>query len=174
MKQKTEIESDLDKAFDEVINFIRQQDDSLFDRPKAEGKWSTGQQLDHLIKSVKPLSTGMAIPRFLLKLRFGSMNRPERSYEELVEKYQAKLEDGGQATAPYIPPVISIDQKESLLKTYEQEKIKLIKILQKWSENDLSGIVAPHPLLGKCSVRELLYFTTYHNYHHLSSIKEIS
>ena len=91
MKSKDQIELEIHQAFDEVINFIRQQDDSLFDRPKAEGKWSTGQQLDHLIKSVKPLSTGMGLPKFLLKFRFGTRNREERSFDELVEKYHKKL-----------------------------------------------------------------------------------
>ncbi|HCI71341.1 MAG TPA: DinB family protein [Balneola sp.] len=173
LKSKDQIELEIHQAFDEVINFIRQQDDSLFDRPKAEGKWSTGQQLDHLIKSVKPLSTGMGLPKFLLKFRFGTRNREERSFDELVEKYHKKLNEGGRATSPYIPPVIRIDQKNQLLNSYEDEKVRLIKVLQKWSETQLSNVIAPHPLLGKCTVRELLYFTIYHNYHHLDSIKDI-
>lgn len=173
MKSKDQIELELLEAFDQVINFIRQQDGSLFDRPKAEGKWSTGQQLDHLIKSVSPLSTGMALPKFLLKFRFGTRNRAERSYDELVAKYHEKLKAGGQAPSPFIPPAITIEQKDNLLSNYEKEKIKLVKVLQKWNEKQLSTNVAPHPLLGKCTVRELLYFTIYHNYHHLKSIKEI-
>lgn len=173
MKSKDQIELEIHQAFDEVINFIRQQDNSLFDRPKAEGKWSTGQQLDHLIKSVKPLSTGMGLPKILLKFRFGVRNRAERTYDELVSKYHQKLEEGGQASAAFIPSNISIEQKDQLLSAYEKEKIKLVKVLQKWSEKQLSTNVAPHPLLGKCTVRELLYFTIHHNYHHLESIKEI-
>lgn len=161
------------EAFDAVIDFIRQQDDALFDRPKSEGKWSTGQQLDHLIKSVKPLTTGMGLPKFLLTLRFGTRNRPERTYDELVAKYHEKLEAGGQASSAFIPPEIKPEQKDQLLAIYEAEKIRLIKVLQKWSEKQLSTNIAPHPLLGKCTVRELLYFTIYHNYHHLSSIKDI-
>lgn len=174
MKSRDQIELEIHQAFDEVINFIRQQDDSLFDRPKAEGKWSTGQQLDHLIKSVKPLSTGMGLPKILLKFRFGVRNRVERTYDELVSKYHQKLAEGGQASSAFIPPEISVSQKNQLLLNYEKEKIKLIKVLQKWNEKQLSTNVAPHPLLGKCTVRELLYFTIYHNYHHLKNIKEIS
>tara|TARA_R110002124_G_scaffold195520_1_gene362578 strand:+ start:15243 stop:15593 length:351 start_codon:yes stop_codon:yes gene_type:complete len=116
----------------------------------------------------------MALPKFLLKFRFGTRNRPERTYDELVEKYHEKLKAGGQASAAFIPPIITTEQKEPLLNVYESEKIKLVKVLQKWSEKQLSTNVAPHPLLGKCTVRELLYFTIYHNYHHLESIKDIS
>jgi len=173
LKNRDQIEIEIHEAFDAVINFIRQQDDSLFDRPKAEGKWSTGQQLDHLIKSVKPLTTGMGLPKFLLKIRFGTRNRPERTFDELVAKYNEKLAAGGQASSAFIPPEISITQKDQLLSIYETEKIRLVKVLQKWSEKQLSTNVAPHPLLGKCTVRELLYFTIHHNYHHLESIKDI-
>ncbi|MEO9887706.1 MAG: DinB family protein [Balneola sp.] len=173
VKSRDQIELEIHEAFDAVINFIRQQDDSLFDRPKAEGKWSTGQQLDHLIKSVKPLTTGMGLPKFLLKIRFGTRNRPERTFEELVAKYHKKLKEGGQASPAFIPPKISIKQKDQLLAIYEKEKINLVKVLQKWSEKQLSTNIAPHPLLGKCTVRELLYFTIYHNFHHLKSIEDI-
>jgi uncharacterized damage-inducible protein DinB len=115
----------------------------------------------------------MGLPKFLLTIRFGSRNRPERTYDDLVAKYHEKLEAGGQASSAFIPPNIEIEQKDQLLPHYEAEKIRLIKVLQKWSEKQLSTNIAPHPLLGKCTVRELLYFTIYHNYHHLDSIKDI-
>lgn len=115
----------------------------------------------------------MGLPKFLLTLRFGTRNRPERTYDELVAKYYQKLDEGGQASSAFIPPQIESEQKEQLLAQYEAEKIRLIKVLQKWSEKQLSTNIAPHPLLGKCTVRELLYFTICHNYHHLSSIKDI-
>jgi uncharacterized damage-inducible protein DinB len=115
----------------------------------------------------------MALPKFLLKFRFGVSNRKERSYDELVQRFHEKLDAGGQASAGFIPDNIQSHQKDQLLKSYEAEKIKLIKVLQKWSEKQLSTNIAPHPLLGKLTIRELLYFTIYHNYHHLESIKEI-
>lgn len=115
----------------------------------------------------------MGLPKFLLTIRFGSNNRPERTYDELVIRYHEKLDAGGQASSPFIPPFVAIEQKEQLLSTYQNEKIKLIKVLHNWSEKQLSTNIAPHPLLGKCTIRELLYFTIYHNYHHLKSIKDI-
>lgn len=115
----------------------------------------------------------MALPKFLLSFRFGKNNRREYSYEELVSKYHDKLDAGGQASAGFIPPLVQIGQKEQLLNKYNSEKIKLVKVLQKWSEKQLSTNIAPHPLLGKLTIRELLYFTIHHNYHHLKSIQEI-
>lgn len=35
-----------------------------------------------------------------------------------------------------------------------------------WTEQDLDTVLLPHPLLGKLTVREMLYFTIYHAQHH--------
>ena len=44
-------------------------------------------------------------------------------------------------------------------------------LLDKWSEQQLDKIIAPHPLLGKLTFREILYFTIYHAKHHQLQIK---
>ena len=50
---------------------------------------------------------------------------------------------------------------------------KLINALQtKWDDKQLDKYLAPHPLLGKITLRELSYFTIYHTEHHLLIIKE--
>jgi len=40
-----------------------------------------------------------------------------------------------------------------------------------WSELQMDRIRLPHPVLGKLSVREMLFFTLYHNQHHLDAAK---
>jgi len=45
-------------------------------------------------------------------------------------------------------------------------------IEKKWKEPQLDQYIAPHPLLGKITLRELCYFTIYHTKHHLNIIKE--
>ena len=45
-------------------------------------------------------------------------------------------------------------------------------IYKKWKDAQLDQYIAPHPLLGKITVRELCYFTIYHTQHHLNIIKE--
>ena len=39
-----------------------------------------------------------------------------------------------------------------------------------WREADLDRYLLPHPLLGKLTIREMLFFTLYHNYHHVQSL----
>ena len=40
------------------------------------------------------------------------------------------------------------------------------------SQADLDRYRLPHPLLGKLTVREMLFFTVYHNYHHVRSVAD--
>lgn len=135
-----------------------------------EGKWTAIQQLDHIIRSVSPVNMAMGLPKFILKWRFGTANRPSRTYEQLVEKYQRKLLEGGRASARFTPPAIAADQQKILSKKLE----KLVKALclktNGWSEEDLDRYILPHPLLGKLTIREMLYFTAHHVLHHLEAV----
>ncbi len=136
------------------------------------GKWSAGQNLDHLIRSIKPLQLAYTIPKFFLKIMFGKANRISKTYDELVLKYKSKLAAGGRASGPFIPPAISFEQKDGLIKKYESHKQKLISKIEKQSEEDLDKYILPHPLLGKITLREMLFFTIHHNEHHLQLLKE--
>lgn len=135
------------------------------------GKWSAGQNLEHLIRSIKPLQTAYSLPKFMLALLFGKSNRPSKTYDALVEKYKARLAAGGRARGPFIPPVVLFDKKDLLIKEYERHKTKLIKKIEKHSEEELDKYILPHPLLGKLTLREMLFFTVHHNQHHLDLLK---
>ena len=39
------------------------------------------------------------------------------------------------------------------------------------SEHKLDRCILPHPLLGKLTLREMIYFTIYHMEHHLVHLK---
>ena len=43
---------------------------------------------------------------------------------------------------------------------------KLSKQIDHYSEQDLDKYILPHPLLGKLTMREMMYFTIYHVQHH--------
>ncbi|MES2774488.1 MAG: DinB family protein [Bacteroidota bacterium] len=139
---------------------------------ERNGKWTAGQHLDHIIRSVKPLNRGLALPGFLLKIIFGKANRPSKTYDELVAKYKRKLSEGGKATAAFIPPPIAVAQKEQLLKELNVRADKLCRQVNGFSETQLDQLIAPHPLLGKVTLREMLYFTAYHVQHHRELIEK--
>lgn len=150
------------KAFIDYINTL---DETKFTHSKDE-KWTAGQQLDHIYRSVKPLTVVFALPKFMTKLAFGKANRPSRTYEEVITKYQKKLEEGGSASGRFIPKAIPFRAKDSLVKKIKKTLNILANQLERFDENQLDQIIIPHPLLGKMTVREMMYFTIYHVEHH--------
>lgn len=167
---KPQIISALNEKVDTFINYISPLNKEQFEE-RPDGKWSAGQNLDHLIRAIKPLQFAYGLPKFALLIMFGKTNRPSRTFDELVTKYKTKLAAGGKASGPFIPPMINFEKKDSLLKKYSEQKQKLIARIEKQSEKDLDVYILPHPLLGKVTLREMLYFTIYHNEHHLELLR---
>lgn len=129
-------------------------------------KWTAGQQLQHIILAVSPVNRAMGLPKFLLQWMFGKANRPSRTYEELVNKYHRKLQEGGSASARFTPALIPASEKTALLQQLQQRVSQLCRKTNRCSEKDLDRYILPHPLLGKLTLREMLYFTAYHVEHH--------
>lgn len=151
-----------------IIAWVEAQEADQFSHQIADEKWSTGQHLQHLIKSVKPLNQALNMPKMALKGMFGKNNREERTYEQLVEKYQTKLAEGipPNANNSFKPKQVENNEKNEVLTTFRKEVDDFKKVLDKWEEKELSEYILPHPLIGKLTVREMLYFTIYHTEHH--------
>lgn len=154
-------------AFNQYISLLNKEQFEV----SLNGKWSAGQNLDHLILAIKPLQIAYALPKFVLAVLFGKANRPSRTYDKLVIKYNAKLTAGGKASRAFIPPVVGFEKKDILINKYAGQKQKLVAKIERQSEADLDKYILPHPLLGKITLREMLYFTIHHNEHHLELLK---
>jgi DinB superfamily len=152
------------------ISFIQTLNDEQYTMT-ANGKWSAGQQLHHLFLSVKPLTQALQLPSFILKFIFRKANRPSKTYEELVEKYKSKLAAGGRASGRFMPKPVNVKEKDMLIEKLEHAIKKLAAVINNYSEEDLDQILLPHPLLGKITLREMMYFTIYHAEHHLAITK---
>jgi hypothetical protein len=99
------------------------------------------------------------------------MNRTPRTFEELFNKYHEKLALGGTASSPFVPPIIPFDQRELKLRQFKKELKKLVYHLNALRDKQLDTLVLPHPLLGKISLREMMFFTVFHTEHHLNLLK---
>ena len=171
---KQKLFSQIEEITEEVIVYI----DNLSEEKSnisIDGKWSINGNIDHLIKSIKPLSKALKVPKFLLKYKFGKMNREGRTYDEVYKKYKNALDANlAPSPNPFGPKEDEIFSKEELLSAYRKETIKLRKSLNSWSEKQLDVYVLPHPLIGRLSIREMLYFTHLHTNHHFETIKKIN
>ena len=132
----------------------------------TNSKWTPGQQLDHIRLSVKPLVGALAYPDFVLRLLFGKTNRDSKTYEDFVAKYKKALDNGGAASPRFIPKKVSFEQREPIATELSLLLRKLETRISGYPENKLDTLILPHPLLGKLTLREMLYFTNYHVIHH--------
>ncbi|WP_143304991.1 DinB family protein [Chitinophaga vietnamensis] len=167
---KHEIISLLNKTFDDYIGFVNTLPDHRF-TASPYGKWSAGQQLDHLTKSVRPVSSALGFPKIMLRY-FGWHNGASRTYDTLVAQYETILARGAKSTKAYLPGVVYGAQRPALVQSFLAQKVKLAAKVRHWSEKDLDRYRLPHPLMGKLTVREMLYFTAYHNQHHLEKLRD--
>jgi ABC-type molybdate transport system substrate-binding protein len=171
MSTKINMMNDFVAATNAVENFMHQlSEEELYF--SMDGKWNALEQLEHLNKSIKPITLAYKIPKFFLGLYFGKSNRPSKTYEQIVKKYLLKLKAANPTTNPFGPKPEKKLNKASLLYQYNKLNNLFIKQINNTSEQELEIYILPHPLLGKLTLTEMTYFTTYHNLHHLQIIKQ--
>ena len=139
---------------------------------RDEEVWSASDNMDHLIKSHKPISKALKLPKFTLQAVFGKPEKPSMTYEELCQIYRNAIAKGGQAFGRYLPdqqtPADTEKAKSDLLNQFSKASAELVSVAEKWNESELDEYLLPHPLIGKLTIREMLFFTIYHNLRHAS------
>ena len=165
---RAEISNRLINEHQTFIDFISSlSDDELM--VSHNGKWSPVQQLAHIYLCLRPIRLAVTLPKFIPAILFGKSKEGSRSFDSLVEAYQIKLKNGGKSPSIYKP--------QKSLSNIDKKKMDLIHLVNSvcnrlvyYKENELDTILLPHPLLGKITIRELLYFAIYHVGHHKKQI----
>lgn len=150
--------------------------DSFLKSPS--GKWSPAENLLHLIKSVQPVTLAMKLPRWLLGLLFGKPQSASRRFDQIKDTYQRTLANGAKASGRYIPTVHELPSsperyRNSLVLKWNTAGENLLAILRDWRDENLDAYLLPHPLLGKFTIREMLFFTLYHDLHHVNNVRKL-
>jgi len=90
-----------------------------------------------------------------------------------VKEYQAALANGAKASGPYIPKTIPHKRQKALARTLNRTVVTLSRRIHQYSEPQLDRLRLPHPILGKITLREMLYFTIYHAGHHVKGAQKV-
>ncbi len=144
-------------------------EEHFFQQPNPE-KWSIGQNIQHLIKSSKPLVSLFGNPE--LMHQWAKSKRTSQSYEDIKTMYINAL----QTPPPMLLSYRHIDtegSKAEMLDVYNSVTMKLLERAALVSEADLDSYQIPHPLLGLLTACEFLHFTAYHTRHHYALIEKI-
>jgi len=87
--------------------------------------------------------------------------------------YKAEIAKGAQASGRFLPdqqsPAEGAEEKKTeLLERWSKASTDLVLVAEKWNDSELDEYLLPHPLIGKLTIREMLFFTIYHNLRHAS------
>ena len=139
-------------------------------------KWSPADHARHLHKSARPLVQALTAPRIVLWWRFGTRGGASGTYADVREAYRARLAKGYGANR-FAPSAVDIPNdalawRSEILDGWTATVRALSAAARRWRERALDRYQVPHPLLGKLSMREILFFTLYHNAHHLQLVAE--
>jgi hypothetical protein len=169
---------------DEIVHaFEQQEQDSLaywnaFDRDTffaaiGDG-WSPADTVRHLIKAIRPVTRALTLPRIILRLRFGKPRKTLETFTALQTRYDALLAAGGQAGrfAPSAKTEPDLDAwRTAILHDFQHVNRELRAAILRWPDAKLDAIQLPHPLLGHLTVREMLFFTLFHQTHHIDVVR---
>lgn len=153
---------------------FRSYTDTLSDSEFFEGseKWNAAEVYAHMIRSIRPVYLACRLPSPILKLFFGRANRPSRTSEQVIEKYQKVLAAGGVSSAKFLPPSRhGLDKRQKYEAVFQKLTTQMAQKTVRISEDKLDHCVLPHPLLGKLTLREMIYFSIHHMQHHLEHLQ---
>jgi hypothetical protein len=134
--------------------------------------WSPAENVRHLTKSVRPVAKALRIPRMALAVLFGVRVRRSMDYLGVRETYRRRLAAGGKAGRfTPAPERVTRDpeaRRATIMSDLDSAIASLTAAAEMWRERPrtLDRLRLPHPLLGWLTIREMLMFTAYHNWHH--------
>jgi hypothetical protein len=132
--------------------------------------WSPAENVRHLAKSIRPVAKALRMPKIVVRLMFGGPRNPSMTYDGVVERYRGALARGGDA-GRFAPSQRAITDRAEIMGQLAHANGELRDAIGRWPDCALDRHQLPHPLMGKMTVREMLFFTVYHQLHHLENVK---
>lgn len=172
IKSKEQIIAELRESFHALGDICQKVKPDIFNASK-DGKWSAGENIQHLVNATKMTRVAFNVPKFMHLLLYGKPHRTSHGYSKVIDNYTKQLNNGAKASGVYVPKKRNYENQ--LLRTrILQEGDRLINSIdKKWTEEQLDKYVIKHPILGLLTLRELAYFTIYHNGHHTATVKQL-
>lgn len=168
----SEIVAALKSQLDEITALAESVSDKTF-KFNIPGKWSIAKNIEHLGTANNITAVGFITPKPVLKIIAGGATSQHRSANQIASTYLLKVAEGAKSPVLYLPKPIPGLGKSVTINIWKFSVNNLMKAISSWSDSDLDVYQLPHPILGKISAREMLFFTVFHNYFHLNTMKAL-
>lgn len=169
--KKHQIVEKLQEEMESLCNTINPLPSDRFFTRLVLDKWSVAENVKHLTLAVRPLNLAFSLPNFIVRV-FGKPARPAASFEDIVARYQKRLREGAKASLPYQPSKTYSAAKEDLIASLIHSYQTFAEKVKNTPDEKLDQYYLPHPILGRITLREMLYFTVYHIRHHHTAIQD--
>ena len=167
---KESLVSGIRRSVTEFNAIIAGLDAGAFER-NVGGKWSAGQDLQHLVKTLRILNIAYALPLFTLRILFGKSDRGSRGVGVIAKKYKEDMAVAVKAPAPFVPGNVKAKERDALIAEHLRVGERLCRRIEKMSEHSLDTYRMPHPVMGKVTLREMIVLTYLHTDHHAEITK---
>ena len=139
-----------------------------------EDKWSSGQHILHLDQTLRLINKALSYPKFLIKYKYGTSNRPSRSYDEVANRYNERLFENQEKARVFNQNLKkpTVKEREQLIDSLKILNKKLQYKTTKLKDKQLDTLLLPHPLMGRMTLREIIMWSAYHTEHHLNILKK--
>ena len=134
------------------------------------GKWSAGQDLSHVVKTLGVIRLGLKMPLMMWRLFYGNANRPSRPYTDFRQKYLEKIAPGFKAPSYVLPKIVLHSEREQLISRLKSSTEDFCERIGSFTETELDRVIVPHPLFGKITMREMIMATWLHQDHHTEQL----
>ena len=168
----------MDKKLTEGIRQATEEFNALVAELTAEafeashlGKWTAGQDLAHLVRSMRVTNLVFTLPSFILRILFGRPNRKSRTEADLRDRYRKAIGKGVRAPRPLKPGKVSFTERERLLRKHNLATEALCRRLEQMGDAKLENSIVKHPAIGKVTLREMGFLTRLHTEHHTRLLK---
>ena len=170
---KKQIIETLEEKHELLFEWLENHPEDKWEKGPKE-KWTTGQHILHLVDSARMLNKALRYPKFLIRKKFGTSNRPSRSYEVVAKRYKERLSENEERAREFNKDLKTpaLKEKRRLLDQLQILNKKLQYKTNKLKDTHLDTLLLPHPLMGRMTLREIIMWTAYHTEHHLSTLKE--
>lgn len=170
MNNKTNIVKLLYDSVDQFNELILHLNKDQFEK-NINNKWSAGQDLVHLIKVLRIVNIGFALPKPILRVLYGINKNEKRTFQQLQTLYKTALANGAKSPSLYIPKPVLFKEKSYLIQKHQSLNQSLMNKLNIHTDIELDSFSLPHPILGKVTLGELATFTSFHTVHHFELLK---
>lgn len=168
---QSELLKKLKSEFSDMENLANTfEEEAFFKQPHAE-KWSAAQNIVHLNFVAKSIIGALKDPSVLAAN--GKADRASRDFDTVRDTYLSGLAVWQAKGMPY-RHLNTEGVKSNLLLDFKTLHQGLMSQAALLSEEDWDTLQLPHPVLGLMTLREMLYFATYHIRHHFNIVEKIN